>query len=211
MKIEETIEKIMTSDKFVLSEVEKLRVLYVLKKEIRYELQRKEESHTESVAEHIYAIHCLIDYFLPIENPQGDWDELKIHQMAQYHDIDEIETGDIVGYKKTEKDYEAENEAAQIVINKLPDSLQGLVQNLMTEFDEQITIESKFVKALDKLESVLHMYDYDGKNFLHRIKYSRKDHQKYKKDYIEKFPSMDRFENVMAEVFEKEGFYYTES
>jgi 5'-deoxynucleotidase YfbR-like HD superfamily hydrolase len=131
--------------------------------------------------------------------------------MAQYHDIDEIETGDIVGYKKTEKDYEAENEAAQIVINKLPDSLQGLVQILMTEFDEQITIESKFVKALDKLESVLHMYDYDGKNFLHRIKYSRKDHQKYKKDYIEKFPSMHRFENVMAEVFEKEGFYYTES
>jgi hypothetical protein len=41
MEIEETLEKIMTSDKFVLSEVEKLRVLYVLKKEIRYELQRK--------------------------------------------------------------------------------------------------------------------------------------------------------------------------
>jgi 5'-deoxynucleotidase YfbR-like HD superfamily hydrolase len=90
MDIAETRKQIMESDDFVLSEVKKLQTLYELKNVIRYGRERVHEGDTESVAEHLYAIHSLIDYFLPIEDTGVSWDTLKIHQLAQYHDIDEI-------------------------------------------------------------------------------------------------------------------------
>lgn len=156
-------------------------------------------------------MHCLVDYFLPLENPEETWNAHKIHLMAQYHDIDEIETGDIVGYKKTEEDYKNEKEAADIVIAKLPKSMQTNLNKLLEEFDLQKTAEAKFVKAVDRLESVLQMYSKEGKDFLHEIKYDKHGHREYKKDYIKSFPLMHRFETVMENQYENEGIYYKQS
>ena len=57
---------------------------------------------------------------MPPEDPEGDWDELKIHKMAQYHDIDEIETGDIADIHKTSADFANEKDAYMKVIKRLP-------------------------------------------------------------------------------------------
>jgi putative hydrolase of HD superfamily len=206
MTVSETRQQIMESDEFVLSELNKLRTLYESKNVIRYGQTRV--CKTESVAEHLYAIHSLIDYFIPLEDPEGEWNALKIHQMAQYHDLDEIETGDIMAIEKTSDDYAKEAAAANKVIEKLPESIQSLLKILSSEFDSQITNESKIVKAVDKIESVFQMYSIEGKIFLQKTKHTRKTHEDYKGNIIDSFPVIKRFETVMADVYEKEGFYF---
>ena len=86
----------MFSDEEVLEEVKKIQYLYTLKREIRYAETRCDE--TESVAEHIYGMHICAMYFLPLEDPLCTWDKSRIFQMITLHDIDEIETGDVMRY-----------------------------------------------------------------------------------------------------------------
>ena len=108
---------------YVISEVRKLQYLYQLKKEIRYAQNRHEEDSTESVAEHIYGMHILAAYFLPLVDTKGEWDKARIYEMITQHDIDEIETGDIVGYLNTDSDREKGLQAIQTVIEKSPEHM----------------------------------------------------------------------------------------
>lgn len=163
------------------------------------------------MAEHIYALHCLIDYFLPLENPEGNWNAHRIHLMAQYYDIDEIETGDKISFKKTQEDRDNEKLALETVIKKLPEHIQSNVSKLLSEYGEQESYEARFVKALDKLEPVFHMYDDNGSAWLKSVKATRQMHMDTKEKYLEGFPILQRVSQVMGDHYEKEGFYYTES
>ncbi len=207
----ETREKIITSDDFVLSEVDKLRVLYGLKKEIRYDQERVNESHTESVAEHIYALHCLIDYFLPLENPEGDWDALKIHQMAQYHDIDEIETGDTLGWLKSKAEQNNERKAAELVIEKLPDCLKEYIRDTLDEYKLQKSKESQFVKAIDKLEPLFQLYDDEGTETMHKNKTTRDKSDSIKYPYVNEFPTIKKFVEVITEKYVRNNDFYSKN
>jgi len=198
----------MTSDEFVIEEARKLQTLYKLKQEIRYGHERVTETHTESVAEHIYALHCLADYFLPLEDTNNVLDRLKVHQMIQYHDIGEIETGDIVAYKKTKEDYIEEVFAAKRVIAKLPESIQKKTLNLLDEFDEQKTIESKFARGIDKFESLIHCFNDTGKQTLLTNKFTREKRVSYVDNSLRDFPLMNRFEEVLDKLFKDDGYYY---
>lgn len=120
MTLSETRRQIMEDDAFVLAEVARLQALYALKHEIRYARQRP-EADTESVAEHIFGMLILIEYFLPLEDEAGDWRSEDIRRMALFHDIDEIETGDMLGYLKTDADRAREEGATLRVIARLPD------------------------------------------------------------------------------------------
>lgn len=207
----QTKEQIFSSDAFVLSEVHKLRTLYILKKEIRYDLQRNQDCDTESVAEHVYAMHCLIDYFLPLENPEGTWDALKIHKMAQYHDIDEIETGDIANIYKTAADFAKEKEACMQVIRRLPKSMQTAVESIVAEYTDQLSPEAKFVKAIDRVESLIQMYDEAGKQWQQERQVNHKSIDTFIKNWVESFPVIQRFTTIMTDRYDKEGFFYQES
>jgi 5'-deoxynucleotidase YfbR-like HD superfamily hydrolase len=103
----------------ILTDLAKLQYLYGLKKVIRYDQNRHETDSTESVAEHVYGMHILAQYFLPLENPKGSWDKSRIYEMITLHDIDEIETGDVLGYTKTE-----EIRALEIESKNLPNILK---------------------------------------------------------------------------------------
>lgn len=211
MNSTETRQKLLKSDEFVFSEVQKLQTFYHLKREIRYGHSREDKNHTESVAEHIFAIHCLIDYFLPLEDPDGKWNKLKIHEMAQYHDIDEIETGDIVSYKKTASDYANEVEAREKVIARLPESTQSNINEIVKEFEAQSTIEAKFVKALDKFEPMIHCFSETGRKTLHENKFTVERRYQFTGDHIKPFPILNRFEETLNSHFIKEKYYYSES
>jgi len=211
MNIAKTKEQILASDDFVLTEVRKLRVLYVLKKEIRYDLKRNQDCDTESVAEHVYAMHSLIDYFLPLEDPEGEWDELKIHKMAQYHDIDEIETGDIANIHITSADFANEQNAYKKVVELLPQSMQRKISDIVTEFNTQLSPEAKFVKAIDKIESLIQMYDEAGKQWQQEKQIDRKILAKFVQDYMQPFPVINRFQSVITDRYENEGFFYKEA
>lgn len=211
MAVSEIKEKIFESDDFVISELQKMQILYGLKKEIRYAQTRTSESDTESVAEHIYGMHCLMDYFQLLEDSKGEWDQARIRTMIQYHDIDEIETGDVVGYLKSKSDQDKERDAAESVIKKIPEVMRDTIQKGLNEYRLQKTTESQFVKALDKIEPVFHLYNEEGKAAMARLETTKVQHDRIKFPYIQKFPVILRFAEVMTETFAKEGFYSTES
>jgi len=63
-------------------------------------------------------------YFLPLENPTGDWNKVAIYEMITLHDIDEIETGDTIGYLKTYNIRDGEKIAKLKVLDKSPHHLK---------------------------------------------------------------------------------------
>lgn len=203
--------EIFESEDFVISELKKVQILYGLKKEIRYAQTRTNESDTESVAEHIYGMHCLMDYFQTLEDIEGNWDQAKIRTMILYHDIDEIETGDVVGYLKSETDRLNERSAAKLVILKLPETIQTRIKVALDEYEQQETIESKFVKALDKIEPVFQLYNEEGRAIIAKLKTTKEQHDRIKFPYIQNFPVILRFAEVMTETFAKEGYYSAKS
>jgi hypothetical protein len=68
MTITEIRQKLLASDEFVIAELQKVQTLYALKRVIRYNHTREHDVHTESVAEHVFGMHCLVEYFLPLED-----------------------------------------------------------------------------------------------------------------------------------------------
>lgn len=203
----EILQKIHSSEDFVVAELKKVQTLYALKREIRYGHTRQQEQHTESVAEHIYAIHCLIDYFLPLEDTDGTWSTNRIHTMAQYHDIDEIETGDTIAFVKSQKQERDEHPAREKVVKQLPQTLQRTITQVLDEYEAQETHEAKFVKAIDKIEPVFHMYDANGKAWLHSMKATEEMHRKVRCKHLEGFPVLTRFNEVMMNQYKKEGYF----
>ncbi|MEZ4200168.1 MAG: HD domain-containing protein, partial [Candidatus Paceibacterota bacterium] len=169
MTLEETQQRILTSDEFVLEETKKLQVLYTMKRVIRYHQDRREPLDTESVAEHVYAAQVLAQYFLPLEDPEGKLDRLRILEMLLVHDISEIGTGDIVGWMKTTADREEEARQQAAVLATLPNTIQKHYQTLLTEYEERQTKEAKFAKAVEKMDPFFHLYMPERKQIMHDL------------------------------------------
>lgn len=209
MTLEETRKRILEDDEFVLSELKKLQVLFEMKRVIRYHHTREEVIDTESVAEHVYGMLCITEYFLPLEDTEGVADKVKIQRMSQFHDIDEIETGDTIGYLKTKTDIERERLAQEAITKQLPDSLQLLVSAILDEYEQQNTFEAKFTKAIDKVEPVFHLFTENGLKICKELKPTKAQHQSIKDKYTKHFPCIYRFQKVTEDRMEEMGFYYS--
>ncbi len=192
---------------YVISEVRKLQYLYQLKKEIRYAQNRHEEDSTESVAEHIYGMHILAAYFLPLVDRKGEWDKARIYEMITQHDIDEIETGDIVGYLKTDLERENELSATLMVIEKSPEHMRPQMKSLADEYGAQATIESRFVKAIDKFEPLIQIYSEEGRQVLFKNKTTAYQSSSIKEPYLKEFPLMLAYNKIIQRCMEEEGFF----
>ncbi|MFM2381274.1 MAG: hypothetical protein RLZZ76_41 [Candidatus Parcubacteria bacterium] len=192
----------------IFEEVKKIEYLFGLKYEIRYAQDRGNE--TESVAEHIYGMHILAHYFLPLENPEDTWNKERIFAMITWHDMDELETGDMIGYKKTAADRAREETAMKEVIEKLPTHLKEVVVDIADEYQKQETTESQFVKALDKIEPLFHLFNEAGKRTMHTNKTTSADHQRIKLPYIQPFKTITEFNTVLVPYMEENGFFYPE-
>ncbi len=192
---------------FILSEVKKLQYLYGLKQEIRYGQTRPENDLTESVAEHIYGMHLLAHYFLPLENPGGDWDALRIFSMITIHDLDEIETGDTIAYLKTPELYDAEKAAREKVLTKSPTHLQSHLQSLSDEYEIRTTPEAKFVKAIDAFEPLIQLYSPFGRNIIQINKPTPAQSEISKEKPIKPFPTMYAYYRTIHETMIEEGYF----
>ena len=191
----------------ILMEVQKIQYLYGLKRVIRYHHTREEPLDTESVAEHVYGMLVLAQYFLPLEDPENKWDHAKITDMILYHDIDEIETGDKIGYLKTDADRAQEAVAALRVIGHLPESMKAHISSRMKEYDAQMSTEARFAKAIDRIEPSFHLYSENGKGVMHQYKQTRDQHMRIKEAYVEPFPMLKAFNIAIAEEMQKQGFF----
>jgi putative hydrolase of HD superfamily len=195
----------------ILEDVAKLQYLYGLKKVIRYNQNRHETDSTESVAEHVYGMHLLAQYFLPFEDPEEKLDRARIYEMITLHDIDEIETGDVLGYTKTPEIRAAELDAMKRTIEKSPTHLKEHMSSRVEEYEGRETPESQFAKAIDKVEPLVQIYNEEGKAILAQNKTTADQSLRIKTPYIQEFPFIKKFSLVVHEALLREGFFWDEN
>lgn len=210
MTLEEIRKRILEDDGFVLSEIEKLRYAYKLKKEIRYAQKREGVVDTESVAEHIYGMYVIASYFLPLEDINGQWDKQKILEMIVWHDVDELVTGDTITHWKTEAFLKQAEVALPEAISNLPELLQEPVGKLIEEYEVRKSDEAQFVKAIDKGEPLFEMWEEFYKDILHQNGNTIQNHWQYKRQYIEKFLYLMRFVEVATNRLIQKGYFAPE-
>lgn len=191
----------------VVCEVRKFQYLFQLKQVIRYNEQRSATDSTESVAEHIYGMQVLARYFLPLESKRYSFDEQEISQMILWHDIDEVEVGDMLGYKKTAADLKREEQAEQTVIEKAPDTLGSELQKVLAAYRDQATVEARFVKAIDKFEPLVQLYNEKGKRLIQHNGTTVEESLAIKTPYLEGFPDIKHFCLTLHTVMEEEGYF----
>lgn len=194
----------------ILKEVVGIQYLYELKKVIRYHLGRNEEYDTESVAEHVYGMLILAEYFLPLEDPVGTMDHHKIFQMMLYHDMDEIETGDTIGYLKTDAQRAEELKAQEVAILNIPKGMRELVRELAREYDAKETPEAQFAKAIDRLEPLFQLFNDEGKRLLNKNKTTEAQSRMLKDTYLAPYPTMSAFSECMTLDMRERGFWHSE-
>ncbi len=195
------------TEAFILGEIAKLQRIYELKQEIRYGESRTDATNPESVAEHVFGMHVLFEYFWPLEDPGKKWDQAKMRQMITFHDVDEIITGDKIGYLKTAADKAAEAHAHQQVMEEIPATLKNSIATVLSEYEERETVEAKFIKAIDKIEPVFHVFNPAGKELLHRMRTTREQHDSIKLPYFQPFPVIKRFYDVSIAKMVNDGYF----
>lgn len=193
----------------ILNEIGKIQYLYGLKKVIRYNQSRHATDSTESVAEHVYGMIILAQYFLPLENPKGTWDRARIYEMISLHDVEEIETGDTLGYAKTTETRVLELEAMKRAIQKSPASLQEHLNARVNEYEGRKTPEAQFVKAIDKIEPFFQIFNEDGRLLLQQNKTTAEQSLRIKTPYIQEFPFIKLFADTIHKALLDGSYYWT--
>ncbi len=200
MTIPEINEKIMSDEKFVLNELNTLISYYELKHTMRWAHTRTEDE-TESVAEHIYGMHILIDYFYPLIAETEPLNLETIRHLATWHDMAEAFVGDMTTRTKT-KEHEQNEKIAEAAITKnAPAHLANMLQTVYDEYDARITMESKFVKAIDKIEPNLHLYFLSLKEKDYSVHidlgWTVDDYRSYCEPYLAPFPIIKKFHDIL--------------
>ena len=188
-----------SSNADILEEMRRIRVLYTLKTTLRYQTTRDHSVHSESVAEHLFAMEIIAQYFLPLEDPKSSLDRTRIHELILFHELGEIETGDIVFHQKNDDHREEERRAAERIAKKLPASLQALALDRVREFDEGQTAEAKFADAIDKIEPIFEMFDESVLPAFRRLHITREMAVGNKRLATGDFPYMRKFLDAWEE------------
>jgi putative hydrolases of HD superfamily len=108
-------------------------------------------SREENTAEHSWhaALSALI--LAPYANDAVDID--RVIRMLLIHDLIEIEAGDTFAYAdpaELARQEALETEAAEIVFGQVRSPLGEALRALWDEFEERVTPEAKFAKAIDR-------------------------------------------------------------
>ena len=121
------------------------------------------QGRRESVAEHSWRL-ALMAVFLKDDFPEADWE--KVLTMAVLHDMGECFTGDIPAFEKTDEDRRTEYERLRAWCASLPQPYDSQTASLFQEMEELKTLESRIVKALDKMEAMIQHNEADISTWL---------------------------------------------
>lgn len=188
-----------SSNEDILAEMRALRELFALKHVMRYQSVRDAAVHSESVAEHLFGMQVLSQYFLPLEDPMESLDVRRIYELILFHEIGEIETGDILFHKKSADQKAEERKAAARVAARFPESLRTLALERFREFDECRTSEAKYADAIDKIEPVFHLFEDVGLRLFKELAISKNVAVANKLIATEPYPYMRRFLEAWTE------------
>jgi putative hydrolase of HD superfamily len=141
----------------IMQEIQKLRILNKLKSVYR---ANSVGHRKESAAEHTWSALMLADYYSSVIDQALD--RLKVYELLLYHDLVEIEAGDIPLDPNNEvnNQKEIERAAAEVLKQRLPDSLKDKFWELFDEFEQGATLEARFARAIDCLDAMIHELDY---------------------------------------------------
>ena len=152
----------------------------------------------------------LAQYFLPLENPNETWDRARLYEMITLHDIDEIETGDVLGYTKTAETRALELEAMRRTIENASVHMQAHMNRRVTEYEARETPEAKFAKAIDKIEPLFQIFNEEGRAVLKRNKTTAEQSLRIKTPYVQDFPYIKRFAEVIHDALVNGDYYWQE-
>lgn len=207
MTITEINEKIMNDKEFVKLELNKFSIYYNLKHTIRWARTRNGDV-TESVAEHIYGMHVLSSYFLPLIDNESKLNHELIHNMITWHDMAEAIVSDMTTKSKTEAHKASEKEAEASLTETATDHLQKTIQLIYSTYDDRSTEEAKFVKALDKIEPMFHIFFLKTKNVDMKahfaFEWEANEYREYRAKFVDFFNVIKRFDDILY----KETFEY---
>lgn len=116
----------------------------------------------ESVADHSYSM-CMMSMILAeIIN----LDSGHIMKMVIFHDLAESLVGDHMPDDiSSEEKQLVEDKAMKKIISKLPNSLRKNYLNIWNEYNDNITVNAKFVHNMDKLEMALQAKEYEFEGY----------------------------------------------
>lgn len=116
----------------------------------------------ETDGEHISSLINLADYFIFSNTEFSNLDRLKVYDILHCHDDLEIITEDTCISDETWKETKKKNEeeALPIFIESIPKNLKDRKLKLINEYRAWITPEAKFVKAVDKIDALVHELQY---------------------------------------------------
>ena len=199
------------TDAQVLEEGRRIRYAYQLKRNLRYHTKRDLSVHSESVAEHVFALIFLLEYFLPLEDPAGVLDYRTIVQILLYHDFPEIPHGDVPYVFKTSADKERERVAAKEVYQQLPATSQEIAKESWEAYERRESLEAQFAYALDKIEPLFELFDPVNEMTPMRLHQTYESHIGKKLEATIKYPYMRRFVEVLSEDMRRRGVFWSES
>ncbi len=198
------------SDERVIKEGQALRIAYKLKHTLRYNTNRDLTVHSESVAEHKFALFFLSEYFLPLEDPAGKLNYRVVHQIILYHDFPEIIHGDVPYVLKTAAHKEQERVDAIVVFDSLPSSIRQLARESWEMYEQRESPEALFVYALDKIEPLFELFDPVNEQTPKRLHQTYESHIEIKLAATQNYPCMHKFVEVMSEDMLRRGVFWKE-
>ena len=131
-----------------IREIDKLKYIFRKTKLIN-------SNRPENDAEHSWHLAMMAIVLAGHANEPIDLE--KVMKMVLIHDIVEIDSGDVFAYDTTKShdNFDEELKAARRIFGILPEEQAEEFINLWIEFEEMKTPESKFARALDRLEPLL--------------------------------------------------------
>lgn len=194
------------SDEEVLREMRRIRELYRLKSTMRYESVRDTSVHSESVAEHLFGMLILAEYFYPHEDPEGALDRARVTQLILYHDVGEALTGDVIFSKKREGHEARERAAVREIAQRAPAAIRPHILDRFREYDSLASREAAYAYAIDKIEPIFELLDNSMFSYVqHGITFEVAT--KRKREATERFPYMRRFLDAWASYAIKENVF----
>ncbi len=188
-----------------------LRLAGKLKEVERY--NEKRNGQKESVADHSWRLALMV--FLIAEKLNLDVDILKAMKIALIHDIAESITGDIdavlvmEGKVSKEEKETGEIKAMEEIKNIASDGIGKEIYSLWDEYEKCQTREAKFIKALDKIETLLHLVESGHKTF-DKPKLIPRYADKTVKNFPELMPMLKAVKQKLKEEFAKGGIVWKE-
>jgi 5'-deoxynucleotidase YfbR-like HD superfamily hydrolase len=185
-------------DEDILEEAHMLRYAYQMKRTLRYNSTRDFSVHSESVAEHVFGLIFLSEYFLLHEKVGSSLDKAKLYQILLYHDFSEIKHGDVVTYHKTQADVDREREDAKEVFASLPSSLQKIGYDSWYAYEHHVGPEAHFAYAIDKIEPLFELLDPVNERSVKDLKITYSMNLTNKLKATAEYPVMKRFTEVVS-------------